>query len=172
MKNEKMKVVHSGSGGPVEKPLTEAEQKLYKVLEELPKPTASMKLTTSQKKWWYWFGVEFLQTKQLTQLDLIHLQNAAVSMDARCKMIEKINKENKADADGVRGWVQKFASGATNVTGYQTMYEKATKQLDEVSAHFGLSIRDRQKIEVVENSGGMQMNLLEAYFGNLGTGTR
>lgn len=147
------------SNGEINK--SESEQ-LYEILESLPSPDVKMKLTAAQKYWWYFFGKEFCLTKQFSKLDLMHLQNAAVSMDARCKLVKKINDLNKEDAAGVAGWVQIFKTGASNITGYQTMYEKATKQLDDVSAHFGLSIRDRQKLKI-EKADESQLSLFEMY---------
>lgn len=140
-----MEIVHNSTGN--KKAAEQEEQKLYEILVKLPGPKKEMNLTKDQRKWWYWFGREFLTSKQITKLDLMHLQNAAVSMDARSKMIAKINKLNNNDPDGTAGHVQVFKNKTTNVSGYQTMYEKATKQLDDVSAHFGLSIKDRQKLK-------------------------
>lgn len=134
-----MKVAHKQDGKVVE--LTPAEKKLYQVLSELPKPETAMKLSRSQKKWWYWFGNEFLTTKQLSKLDLIHLQKASVWMDARSQAIEEINELGYYD-----GLVQKFRTGATNISAHVTILEKADKHLNDVSAHFGLSIKDRLKL--------------------------
>jgi len=162
MADDKMKIVHQNDEKKKDKISDEKNADiLYKILNVLPKPLISMRLTTSQKKWWYWFGLEFIESKQFTSLDLMHLQNASISMDARCKLIKIINDKNKESKNGVEGWVQKFTSGATNVTGYQTMYEKATKQLDDVSAHFGLSIRDRKKLGVTNEESGNQMSLFD-----------
>jgi phage terminase small subunit len=152
MKNDKMKVVYSQSGVENKPELTESETKLYEVLKELPKPEASMKLNAAQKKWWYWFGYEFVSTKQFSKLDLTHLQKASFWMDARCKAYAEANKL------GYRGLVQTYDKGYTNVTGHISIIEKADKHLDEVSAHFGLSIKDRQKLKAVE-TGDEQLSL-------------
>ena len=157
----KMEIVHkSDESKKVSKEAVESSS-LYKILVDLPKPEAAMKLNAAQKKWWYWFGCEFVKTNQFTKLDLVHLQNAAVSMDIRCKMINQINILNKEDEAGVAGFVQKFKTGATNVSGYQTMYEKATKQLDDVSAHFGLSIKDRGRLKDIEIADDNQLDLFK-----------
>ncbi|MCG7502411.1 P27 family phage terminase small subunit [Tenacibaculum sp. Mcav3-52] len=155
MKEQNMKVVHSNSGVDKKTELTETEKKLYEVLEELPKPETSMKLNAKQKKWWYWFGYEFVKTKQFSKLDLTHLQKAAIWMDARCLAIAEINKKGYHG-----GMVQTFLSGANNVSAHISILEKADKHLDEVSAHFGLSIKDRQKLKVDDTVGG-QLNLFD-----------
>lgn len=142
-----MKVTHNKLGEePIRKKDSEQESKIYSVLEKLPPPERKFNLTRDQKKWWYWFGYEFVETRKFSKLDLFHLQNAAVSLDQRNKIIQKINKLNQEDPDGIAGWVQTFKNNTSNITGYQTSYDKATKQLDEVSRHFGLSFSDRKKL--------------------------
>ncbi len=122
--------------------MTTEEKDLYQALKSLPEPPKASGLNKSQVIWWYWFGNEFLKTKQFSKLDLTHLQKAAFWMDARCQAINKVNSKGY---DG--GLVQEFESGATNVSGHVSIIEKADKHLDEVSAHFGLSFKDRQKLK-------------------------
>lgn len=150
-----LKVAHKSTG----EIKTKEEQKLYDVLKKLPSPKKRFNLSKDQIYWWYWFGKEFLSTNQLCQLDLIHLQDAAIWLDARNKNLQKINKLNEQDPDGVRGWVQTFKNETNNITGYVTMLKKASEQLDKVSAHFGLSVKDRQKLKPVESTG--QLSLFE-----------
>lgn len=140
MKTNKLTVAHKATG-PIQTP---EEKTLYDVLKELPKPSAQFKLSAKQKFWWYYFGKEFLKTKQLSLLDLTHLQKAAFWMDARAQAFKEIQNL------GYKGLVQKFHSGATNITGHVSIVEKADKHLDEVSAHFGLSFRDRQKLNITD----------------------
>lgn len=155
MKANNLTIAHK-SDGHVED--NQSEQPLYEILKDLPKPEARFKLNAAQKKWWYWFGYEFIKTNQIAKGDLKHLQKAAFWMDARCQAISKINKE------GYDGLVQTFKSGATNVTGHVSIIEKADKHLDEVSAHFGLSIKDRQKINS-DVSPSTQLDWLDEFFG-------
>jgi phage terminase small subunit len=153
-----MEVVHNKPTGNNENENRQVEkEKLYEVLENLPKPMVQMKLSRSQKKWWYWFGYEFVSTKQFTKLDLTHLQKAAFWMDARCQAVEQINQKGYKG-----GLVQYFASGASNVSAHISILEKADKHLDEVSAHFGLSIKDRQKLKVEEIADN-QLSLFEQF---------
>lgn len=144
-----MKVTHNKFGKQVkliQKENSEQKNKIYSALEKLPRPKKEFNLTADQRKWWYWFGYEFVKTRNFSKLDLVHLQNAAISLDQRNKIILKINKLNQEDPDGVAGWVQSFKNNTSNITGYQTSYDKATKQLDEISRHFGLSFSDRKKL--------------------------
>jgi phage terminase small subunit len=131
-------------------------KQLYDVLAKLPDPPVQMKLSSKQKFWWYWFGSEFIETKEIAKADLIHLQKAAFWMDARCQAYYHIRKK------GYRGLVQTFEKGYTNITGHVSIVEKADKHLDEVSAHFGLSIKDRQKLKV-EKEDPNQLSLFEAF---------
>ncbi|TVZ55616.1 hypothetical protein OD91_0871 [Lutibacter sp. Hel_I_33_5] len=155
MSKTKLEIAHKNSEILKPESTTPETQNLYEVLKELPKPESSMKLSASQKKWWLWFGYEFVKTNQTTKVDLIHLQQAAFWMDARCKAIAEVNSKK-----GIDGLVQKFASGATNVTGYVSIIEKADKHLAEVSAHFGLSIKDRKKLGAVNSENDNQLSLL------------
>ncbi len=151
-----MEVVHNEQIDKKENTTLE-QTKLYKILEELPKPLVQMKLSRSQKKWWYWFGYEFVGTNQFTKLDLAHLQKAAIWMDARCQAIEQMNQKGY-----VGGFVQYFSSGASNVSAHISILEKSDKHLDEVSAHFGLSIKDRQKLNIEETPDN-QLSLFEQF---------
>ena len=150
MKNSNLIVAHKSSGTIQ----TREEKKLYKILLKLPSPKKEFNLTKSQKKWWYWFGNEFIKTRQVSLLDLTHLQKAAFWMDARCLAFQEISDL------GYKGLVQKFTSGATNITGHVSIIEKADKHLEDVSSHFGLSLKDRQKLKV-ETTDASQLSLFE-----------
>ena len=143
----------------ISKDKDKSEQKrLYKILSELPKPEAAMKLSTKQKKWWYWLGAELLQSRKLSKPDLIHLQKAAFWMDARAKAYEEIKSLGYYG-----GLIQQYESGATNVSAHLTLIEKADKALKEFSAHFGLSIRDRFKLTKTSEDNPKQLNLFEDF---------
>ena len=159
MEANKLEIKHNGIGKV--KSLSPDEKKLYDILAKLPTPKRDFNLTKDQRKWWYWFGKEFLSTKKLVEGDLLHLQNAAFSMDQRNKIIAKINKLNSKDVDGVAGWVQTFKNGASNISAYQTSYDKATKQLNDVSEYFGLSFAHRQKINNPGSNNNGQLSLLD-----------
>ncbi|CAL2106683.1 conserved hypothetical protein [Tenacibaculum sp. 190524A02b] len=150
-----MEIKHNEVGKSKVLPLTKEESTLYEALKELPKPIQASGLSTDQVIWWYWFGNEFLKTRQFSKLDLTHLQKAAFWMDARCKAIKKVNERGYFG-----GLVQEFKSGASNVSAHVTVIEKADKHLDEVSAHFGLSFKDRQKLKTDDNS-GEQLSLFD-----------
>ena len=158
MEAKKLEVKHNQIGKV--KKLSPEEKRLYDVLVKLPSPKKDFNLTKDQRKWWYWFGKEFLSTKKLVEGDLLHLQNAAFSLDQRNKIIRKINLLNAKDVDGVAGWVQRFPNGTNNISGYQSSYDKATKQLNDVSEYFGLSFSHRQKINN-PTAGPQQLSLLD-----------
>ncbi|OCK44360.1 hypothetical protein BA195_06700 [Tenacibaculum soleae] len=159
MEAKKLEVKYNGIGKV--KNLNPEQKKLYEILLKVPAPPKDFNLSKDQKKWWYWFGKEFLSTKKLVKGDLLHLQNAAFCMDQRNKIVAKINQMNLADEDGVAGWVQEFKNGTNNITGYQSSYDKATKQLDDISQYFGLSFAHRQKINNPSAGSNGQLNLLD-----------
>lgn len=137
-----MEVVHK-SEGKINQVPTQEEHLLYQVLQKLPAPKKHFNLTKEQKYWWYWFGREFVSTKQFTTLDLIHLQKAAFWLNARNQAIGMINEKGYNG-----GLVQTFATGATNISGHVSIIEKADKHLEDVSSHFGLSFKDRNKLKM------------------------
>ena len=151
-----LNVVHKADG-PIATP---DEKKLYEILLKLPSPKKEFNLTKAQRKWWYWFGKEFIQTKQISLLDLSHLQKAAFWMDARCQAYAEVTEL------GYKGLVQRFPSGATNITGHVSIIEKADKNLDDVSSHFGLSLRDRQKLKTTDTDNN-QLSLFETVMNKL-----
>ncbi|AGO49119.1 phage terminase small subunit [Cellulophaga phage phi39:1] len=152
MNDSKLDVVHKGKA--VE--LNPGDGKLYDVLKKLPSPLPSMKLNRAQKKWWVWFGVELVSSKEVSQGDLIHIQKAAFWMDARCQAYKEIN-----DRGYNGGLVQTFKNGANNISAHVSIVEKADKHLDEVSAHFGFSILDRGKLKVNNPVDDSQLSLFE-----------
>ena len=122
----------------------EENKSLYDIEVSVPKIMARFQLSKNQRYWFKWFASEFVKTKRFSKLDQIHLQKAAFWLDARCEAFKIINEENKSG--DLSGMVQKFKSGATNITGWMSIVKDADKSLDDISAHFGLSIRDRKKL--------------------------
>ena len=87
-----MKIEHKNESGVKNlSPEIEEKNNLYESLKKIPAPKKEFNLTADQRKWWYWFGHEFVSTRKFVQLDLIHLHNAAVSLDERNKILKKIN---------------------------------------------------------------------------------
>lgn len=146
-----MKIVHKNDESVVE-----ADSEMYDILRKVPRAKKVMNLTDSQKKWWVWFAVEFVKTKMVSELDLIHLQKAAFWMDARCQAYAAISEKGY-----VGGLVQNFKNGASNISAHVSIVEKSDKHLDEVSSHFGLSIKDRKKLNVDKPVDDSQLSLFE-----------
>jgi len=156
MKEEKLKIVHNSSGN-LKEPETESNSELYKILDKLPKPLPKFNLTASQKYWWYWFGNEFLSTNNFATLDQTHLQKAAIWLDFRNQAIKIINELGYEN-----GLVQTFRGGAQNISAHLTVLEKADKHLEEVSSHFGLSFKDRNKLKMPAGESG-QLDMFDEW---------
>ena len=123
------------------------KQELYQMLDDLPKPPIQFKLNASQKFWWRWVGEILIKSNNFAQLDLIHLQRAAYWLDVRSKMVAIQNHQTKnAKPNTAPAYIQTFQSGAQQISVYSSLIEKADKALNEISSHFGLSIRDRNKL--------------------------
>ncbi len=138
-----MKVIHKEKG----KITKEKKQELYEMLKSVPAPSSRFCLNTAQKYWWYWFGRELIKTNSFAKLDTIHLSSAAYWLDTRNIALKFINRENKKNPDKpLAGVVQTFKGGSTNISAYVSLVSKADKALNNISEHFGLSLRDRNKL--------------------------
>lgn len=140
------------------------KKELYEMLDKLPAPPAQANLSDSQIFWWYWIGEVLVDTKNFAALDLMHLQRAAFWLDARCKAIEISNHKNaEAGPYQMPGSIQTYTTGATNISPYVTIIEKADRALSEISAHFGLSIRDRNKLAAPPAADPAQTDLFKDF---------
>ncbi|HIP48684.1 MAG TPA: hypothetical protein EYG92_06950 [Lutibacter sp.] len=157
MKNKNMKVAHK-SLGDVKTP---SETPLYEILKKAPTILKRFNLTKDQKFWWRWFAVSLVKTNQFSEVDLIHLQQAAFWLSARCDAYAIINKKN--ETGDLKGMVQTFKGGATNITGWMSIVKDADKALDNISAHFGLSIKDRRKLGDTKSSDDGQLSLFDQF---------
>ena len=155
--NNNLSVAHKNKG----EIKTLSDKPLYEILKKSPSIPSKFNLTKNQKFWWRWFAVEFVKTNQFSKLDLIHLQTASFWLSARCAAYEIINKKN--ESGGLLGMVQTFKGGATNITGFMSVVKDADKALDNVSSHFGLSFKDRNKLGEVKTETDGQLSLFEQF---------
>ena len=139
------------------------KKELFEMLEELPKPPAQAALTESQLVWWYWVGNLLVQTGKFAELDMIHLQNAAVQLDLRNRIIKEINRQNESSSNGVGGLIQVHTTGARQIDPLASQLASINKSLDNISAHFGLSIKDRNKIKEVDHADPNQTDLFKEF---------
>jgi len=155
-----MKVIHKNKN----ETLKEKKEELYEMLNSVPAPSSRFNLNTSQKYWWYWFGRELVKTKSFAKLDQIHLSSAAYWLDTRNLALSFINKENNKDPEKpLAGVVQTFKGGSTNVSAYVSLVSKADKALNSISEHFGLSLRDRNKLMKEQKVDPDQYNLFQDF---------
>ena len=138
MKNSNLSIV-TGDG-------IEVNKNLYVILKKLPAPMKRFGLTKNQIFWYNHFGKILIDSKKLTDPDLIHLHALAKSIDYMLQAEEKINEKGYNG-----GLVQTFTSGATNISAHMTVREKMLKEIDNYSKHFGFSFKDRMKLN--EESG-------------------
>ncbi len=157
---KKIKIVHKAEQS-VTAESDIIEKSLYSVLDKVPTVPAKFNLTTNQKYWWKWFATEFITTKQFSKVDLIHLHQASFWLDARCAAYEMINLKNKEGS--LKGMVQTFKGGATNITGWMSVVKDADKALDNISAHFGLSFKDRNKLGKIKKVDENQLSLFDQF---------
>ena len=147
MKNSNLSIV-TGDG-------IEVNKNLYVILKKLPAPMKRFCLSKDQNFWYNHFGKILVDSKKLTDPDLIHLHGLAKSIDY---MIQAENKINEKGYNG--GLVQTFTSGATNISANMTVREKMLKEIDNYSKHFGFSFKDRMKLNEKDNDSN-QLSLFE-----------
>ena len=112
---------------------------------------------------------KLLPTKKLTEVDLPNIVQLANAWDkyiwAEQAMMEK-NSERMGS-----GYVQRFKSGATNITTEMSISEKAQDQIIKLSKMFGLSFKDRHSLSGFLGEGDPnQTDLISALFGNAPSG--
>lgn len=135
--------------------VVEVNKNLYVILKSLPKPMKQFSFNESQLFWYKHFGKILISSKKLTEPDLIHLHSLAICVNNWCECETEISKLGYYD-----GLIQKFKSGATNVSAHVTLREKLLKQIDDYSKHFGFSFKDRMKLKEVQAPNG-QFDLWE-----------
>ena len=151
---EKTKLTIIKGDGKVKK----VNENLYEILDKLPSPDKKMNLSTDQKYWWTYFGQQLIESGKLTKPDLIHLHRLASAVDYYLQAEKEINKLGLHG-----GLIQTFKGGATNVSGYVTIRDKMTKEIDELSKHFGFSFKDRMKLKESKQEDPNQGNLFEQF---------
>ena len=139
------------------------KKELFEMLQELPKPPKQANLTEDQKVWWYWVGKLLVDTGKFAELDVVHLQNAAIMLDYRNKLIQQINKMNENSNNGIGGLVMVHSTGARQISAEMTALTNTNKEIDKLSSHFGLSIRDRNKLSEVKEADPSQTSLFEEF---------
>lgn len=138
--------------------VVEVNKNLFEILKKLPSPISKFNLSKDQVFWYKFFGQQLVDTKKLTKPDLIHLHRLATSVDYYVQAESKINE---LGFDG--GLIQTFKGGATNVSGYVTIREKMTRDIDELSKHFGFSFKDRSKLVEIKNTDSGQTDLFDQF---------
>lgn len=131
---------------------------LYSALSKLPPANKKFGLNADQKYWYRFFGLELLATNKLTKVDLIHLCKIAVAVTMYQEAILKMNVKGY---DG--GVIQTFKNGVEQISPHITVQEKATKQIDEVSKHFGFSFKDRYNLNIPKPEVTEQTSLWEEF---------
>jgi len=157
MSDNKLDIVHK-----LDTSAQVGEKLLYDVLTKTPTIPSKFNLNNLQKHFWRWFAKEFVKTNQFTQLDLIHLQKAAIALAGRSEITAKINELNHNSPGDYKGYVQKFKGGAQNISPWLTVMKQFNKDLEEVSSHFGLSFRDRKNLGETKQPDN-QLDLFESF---------
>lgn len=143
MENGVMSLVHKGQS--------------KETLSEVPK--APTFLSAAAKKHFKDFGEKLIK---LDRLKASHEPLLAVTADAyaqfdwACREINDLNKKEHG-----RGYIQRFASGARNLSPEVTLRDAAIKTLMQCFKQFGLDPKSEKDLKAVVPDG--QTNLFEAF---------
>ena len=98
-------------------------------------------MTDRARKLYDYFGQKLVGTGRLTELDLPNLVQLAIAWDKFIWAEERMAQKNAQEMGA--GYVQRFKSGATNITTEFSIAEKSQDQIIKLSKMFGLSFKDR-----------------------------
>lgn len=124
-------------------------------LNEVPK--APVYLSDDAKKHWHEMGSVLAKNDLLKEKFLAALQVYAEAMaqwEFALREIKKCNKEKFGS-----GYIQKFASGASNVSVYVTLKDKAEESILKCCKIFGLDPKSEKDLKATGDAG--QFSLFE-----------
>jgi phage terminase small subunit len=133
------------------------------ILSELPIPSNWMNFDEMQKHIYNKIGSGLIKTGKLAELDVMSLVILSIEYYKYFKLHAKIMVLEEEEATS--GLVQVFKTGASNVTGYVSAQNLALKNIMKLSRQFGLTIRDRKEIGIMENTG--QLSMEDEFFNNV-----
>jgi phage terminase small subunit len=108
-------------------------------LTKLPK--CSPELNDRERKIYRQIGMRLIRNGNLREIDITILETLSTSLAEFYWATERINEMNaKKMGDG---YIQKYASGATNITTHMVIRERAFDKFIRLSKLLGMSIKDR-----------------------------
>lgn len=123
------------------------------ILSELPKP--SVYLNASAKKHFQNFGKTLIAAKQLKSIHIPALEILAENYAQWEWAVRSIKDKNKDKSD--EGYIQRFKSGAENVSVYVTLKRDAEKQIMQSIKQFGLDPRSEKELKTDHNTGQLEL---------------
>lgn len=133
---------------------------LIEYLEDLPNPNRMFNLDATAKKWYRFLGAKLLSTKRLAQVDIPNLVLLAQAWALYAFAQEEINKKNKKEAGS--GYIQVYASKATNITTEYKLRSDAIEDILKISKLFGMSFKDRHSLNGFFEESTGQLDLFDA----------
>ena len=128
---------------------------------ELPKPPNWFNATAKTKKIYKEVGSHLVETKKLQKFDAYALMLLASALEQYSWALNAINEKNKT-APG-SGYIQKFKSGAENISTELSVKRDAYKQIIELAGKFGLTIKDRAAMGRNGHAAQTELPLFENY---------
>lgn len=116
-----------------------------------------LSLSTGAKKIYSQLVEKIGEKMKLSRLHEDVIGMLAVEIDTWVWANSEIQRKNKSNSGS--GYIQKFASGATNITTEMSIRNQALKNVGMLSKKFGLTVRDLK--EIGETNDKNQLSLLE-----------
>lgn len=113
-------------------------------LDKLPKPPSFFKATPRKRKIYKFLGEGLINAKLLTELDTMVLWMLTDAVDQYVWAITEIERKNEETPGS--GYIQTFASSASNISAEMSVKRDALKTIVELASKFGLTIKDRRGI--------------------------
>ncbi|WP_294737346.1 P27 family phage terminase small subunit [uncultured Flavobacterium sp.] len=140
MKNNVLKLEHKG----------EPTNKLEELPGNLPKHLSREEKTAYKKV------ADFLmKEKRITATNLHTLEIFAVNYVQWSWACTEINKLNKVEPG--TGYIQKYSSGAKNITAEMVLRDRAAKEMKECSALFGLDPKSEKALTTKIETGQLDL---------------
>jgi phage terminase small subunit len=122
-------------------------------LTELPKPESH--LNAGQKKCYLAMGGLLIKAERLKAHHLPLLEAFAVFNDqwqVACKEISRLNK-----IEPLKGFIQKFSTGARNISPEVTLRDNAFDGMLKCSKQFGLDPKSEKDLKAAEETGQLDL---------------
>ena len=129
-------------------------------LAKMPKPPGWFKCSATAKKIYTELAARLIEAHPMAEIDQYGVLMLAVAFEQYNWATAEIARKNSRTPGA--GYVQHFATGASNISAELTVREKAHRQILELANRFGLTLRDRITLKT-PNGDPAQLDFYELF---------